>query len=80
MRGGTLDGSTDTENLVSMHQENNVGVAVARMHQRHANSDSKNAFVATRQGTSPCYGKSRVRSVTEESPNAQNGQFTLLMH
>ena len=41
MRGDFLDRSTDSENRVSRHQDNNVGVVVASMCHRHASSNSK---------------------------------------
>ena len=53
MREDILDKSTDTENKVSRHQDNNVGVVVASMHHRHASSNSKGVSDVARQGTSP---------------------------
>ena len=35
------DRSTDSENRVSRHQDNNVGVVAASMRHRHASSNSK---------------------------------------
>ena len=53
MRLGTLDRLTDTGNMVSMYQDNNVGDVVASMHYGHAISNSKDVSDVAKQGTSP---------------------------
>ena len=43
------DRSTDSENRVSRHRDNNVGVVAASMRHRHASSNSKDVSDVARQ-------------------------------
>ena len=45
-----------------MHQDNTVGVVVASMHHRHASLNSKDVYIAARQGALPSQ-----RSAMEET-------------
>ena len=63
------------------YQDNNVGVVAASMRHGHARTNSKDVSDIARQDVlrsqnmSACTGKSRVRSVTEESPDEQDDHF-----
>ena len=62
-----------------MHQDKNVGVAVASVHHRHASSNSRDVSVAERQEhmakSKVCKGESWVHSMTGESPDKHDDQF-----
>ena len=74
MRGDILDRSTDSENRVSRHQDNNVGVVAVNMRHKFERCFrcGKTGHIAK---SKVCRGKSSVRPVTEESPDEQDDHF-----